>query len=324
MVDEQPLAPPQADPWESLLFRQHGVVSRRQALMFLSTKVLRGRVSSERWQLRHRGVYVTHTGPLTARQQLWAAALAVGGTTPALLGGLSALEIHGLRRFTRSVIDVVIPAARRDHDPPAGVRVHRTTVLSEVDIGAGTDPPSIQPPRAVVDAAQWARSDHEARTIIAMSFQQRLVGGDQIHEVLGRMRVVHRRTLIARTAADAREGSETVTELGLVELCRGGGLPIPSRQVYRCDSSGRTRYLDAYFDEWNIRVEVDGAHHMEAEQWWSDMSRHNALSVRGEVLLRFPGWMVRERPAEVVATIRGALLAAGWLPAADRGLRKPD
>jgi very-short-patch-repair endonuclease len=283
-------------------------------LEFFDGKVLDRRVAAKKWRAEHRGVYVTHNGPLTAPQRLWAASLAVGNGKPALLGGLSALHVLGLRRFESDAIHILLPPGRKDRDPPPAVRIHRTSRLPDEDTDWKADPPCTLAPRSVVDAAQWARTDKEARTIIAMSFQQRLVGGFQVHRALERFKVIKRRALIASTAADAMDGSETVTELDLLNLCREEGLPLPSRQVIRKDASGRQRYLDAYFDEWGIRVEVDGAHHMEADQWWSDMQRHNDLSVRGEVLLRFPAWMVRDEPAKVAAHLRQALLAAGWRP----------
>jgi very-short-patch-repair endonuclease len=242
------------------------------------------------------------------------ATLSAGNGTPALLGGMSALATAGLRNFTSDLIHVVIPARRRSSDAPDGVRVHRTSVLAATDIDANGDPPATEVARSVVDAAQWARTDREARTIIAMSFQQRLVGAGEVERILGRMTRVKRRALIRATVADAAEGSQTIAELDLVGVCREAGLPLPSRQVMREDDSGRKRYLDAYFDEWRTVVEVDGAHHMETDHWWSDMRRHNALSVRGEVLLRFPAWLVRDHPAEVAATLRDALLSAGWRP----------
>lgn len=311
---DRPLPPHDASEWEWLLFRQHGVVSRRQALQFMSARVLWRNAASGRWRAEHRGVYVTHNGPLTQHQRLWVASLAVGSGRPALLGGLSALQVLGLRRFTSSAVHVLLPSGQRDHNPPDGVRVHRTSRLPPEDIHLRADPPCTHAPRSVVDAAQWARSDTEARTIIAATFQQRLVGGDEVERVLARMPIVGRRALILSTARDARDGSETITELDFVSLCRTGGLPVPSRQVIRKDASGRKRYLDAYFDEWGIRIEIDGAHHIHVAQWWSDMERHNDLSIQGEVLLRFPAWMLRERPEEVLAKIREALLNAGWRP----------
>lgn len=311
---DRPLPHPDAGAWEWLVFRQHGVVSRKQALQFMSAKVVWRHTASGRWRTEHRGVYVTHNGPLTSPAQLWVASLAVGDGEPALLGGPSALAVLGLRRFTTRAVHVVVPSSRQVRNPPEGVRVHRTGQLPPGDVDRLADPPCTQAPRSVVDAAGWARSDNQARTIIAIAFQQRLVGGNQIEQVLDRMPVAARRSLIRRTARDAREGSETITELDVISLCRKASLPVPSRQVIRTDASGRKRYLDAFFDEWGVRVEIDGAHHMAVDQWWLDMDRHNSLSVKGEVLLRFPAWKVREHPEEVAATIRRALIEAGWRP----------
>jgi hypothetical protein len=58
--------------WELLLRRQNAVVSRRQALRFATAKVLDWRIVSGRWQRAYRAVYVTHNGPLTEQQRLWA------------------------------------------------------------------------------------------------------------------------------------------------------------------------------------------------------------------------------------------------------------
>ena len=125
---------------------------------------------------------------------------------------------------------------------------------------------------------------------------------------------MNRRALILRTARDASEGSHTISEFDIVSLCRTHGLPVPSRQVIRTDASGRRRYLDGCFDDRRIRLKNDGAHHMVVEEFWRDMQRHNDLSVRGEVVLRFPAWKVRERPDEVAEALRRALREAGWRP----------
>jgi very-short-patch-repair endonuclease len=230
------------------------------------------------------------------------------------LGGLSALIAHGLQRFDSRHIHVLLPARRRDRNAPPGIRVHRTSWLPPTQIDRALGPPATSRARSMVDAAQWASTDMEARTIVALSFQQGLVTGDEVERVLAGLPVLPRRALIGRAARDAHDGSHTLTELDLVELCRSAGLPVPSRQVRRRDASGRTRFLDAVFEDWGVRVEIDGAHHMSADEWWQDMARHNDLSRRGEVVLRFPAWLVRERPAEVLATIRRALLDAGWRP----------
>ena len=92
------------------------------------------------------------------------------------------------------------------------------------------------------------------------------------------------------------------------------GLPMPSLQRQRADATGRRRYLDVLFDEWAVHVEVDGAHHIDVRQAWADMDRQNKSWTAGIRVLRFPAWMILDRPAEVAADVRRALMAAGWRP----------
>ena len=107
---------------------------------------------------------------------------------------------------------------------------------------------------------------------------------------------VHRRGLIEEAVADARGGAHSLPEARFLRLCRDAGLPASACQVRRVDSSGRRRYLDACFDEWQVHVEIDGGHHMDVRQWWADMKRQNDLWIPGGRVLRFPAWAVRERP----------------------------
>jgi len=276
-----------------LMHRQDGVLSRRQA--------------------PHRGIVVAHNGPLSPRQRQWVAVLAAGAGRAAYLGGLSALLVLGLKNLTSRHIHVLLPARCRENNPPPGVVVHRTRSLPPRDRWRQGCPPCTTAPRSVVDAAQWAQSDSEARLIVASSFQQRLVHDGDIDDVVARMPRAYRRSLILRTAADAQGGSGTLAEIDLISLCRRFGLPLPTRQVPRLDARGRVRYLDAYWEDWKLHVEIDGSHHMSVEHWWADMSRQNELWIAGERVLRFPAWLVRERPREVLAQIRAALIAAGWV-----------
>jgi len=251
-----------------LLFRQSGVLSRRQALRYFSAKTVQHRLASGRWRRGHRAVYLTVTGPVTVNQRRWIASLAVGGGRPAVVAGLTALAVLGLRGY----------------------------------------------PDRLVHAAQWAGTDERAVTIVAAAFQQRLVGAIDVEPVLARMPRLRRRAVIAAAVADAAGGAESVVEIGFARLCRRAGLPEPSRQVVRRDGAGRKRYRDVYFDEWGVHVEVDGEQHMEVRAWSEDMRQHNEIVIAGERLLRFTSWLVRQRPDEVVAQVRAALLAAGWRP----------
>lgn len=297
-----------------LLFRQEEVISRRQALRYMSEKAVRHRLASGRWQLAHRGVYLTHNGPVTEQQRRWVAALAVGHGFVATMGGPTALAILGMRGRRGQQIHVLVSSARQFRRPPPGVVVHRTRHLPPEDRHQAGSPPCTMPARSLIDAAQWARSDEDAIAVIAAGFQQRLVGAVDMEPVLARMTWIKRRSLIVAAAADAAGGAESIAEIDFARLCRRAGLPEPSRQVVRLDSAGRRRYRDVYFDDWRVHVEIDGAQHMEVTSWYADMRQQNEIVISGERLLRFPGWKVRHREPEVAGQTRAALLAAGWRP----------
>ena len=298
--------------FEQVLARQHGVIGRRQALRYMAAGTIDRRVASGRWQVPHRGVYVTHSGPIVRQQRRWVAALAAGAGRAALLGGLSALETLGFRGFGQEGVHVLIPARSTIRRPPAGVVVHRTSRLSAADVHRLGDPPGTTPARSLIDAAQWAGTDDRARTIIAAAFQQRLVRTDDVTQVLARMMRARRRALIAEAVADCALGAHSLPEGDFLRLCRRAALPLPLLQHRRRDERGRLRYLDAYFPEWGVHVEIDGGQHTDARQWWADMERQNALWIPGERVLRFPSWVVRHRPDDVAAQVCAALEAAGW------------
>lgn len=304
--------PDAAGDFEFLLFRQDGVVSRRQALRFLSNKAIQHRLTSGRWRLAHSGVYLTQSGPVTPHKRHWIASLAAGRGRPTYLGGLSALAVLGLRGFATHQIHVLVGADRRDTNPPPGVVVHRTRRLPPEDRHPTGSPPCTMPARSMLDAAQWARTDHEAIAIIAACFQQRRVGLVDVEPVLARMSRLHRRRVIVAAVADAAGGAESPFEIDYARLCRGAGLPEPSRQVIRTDRAGRKRYRDVYFERWGVHVEIDGAQHMDVKAWYADMRQHNEAAIAGERLLRFPGWALRHRAQEVIDDTRAALIAAGW------------
>jgi hypothetical protein len=291
-----------------LLFRQDNVLTRKQALWYHSPKALRHLVESGRWQAAHPGVYVVHNGPVNASQQRWIAVLACRG----YLAGASALTVHGLRGFGPPQLHLLIPAGRRDFDSPLYVVTHRTSVLPIDHRTTVNHLPCTGPARSAVDAAQWAATDSGAAAIVAACFQQRLVQAGDMHRVLDRMTRAHRRGLIRSLIDDLAGGAGSLPEAQFLALCRRAGFPRPKLQVSRRDASGRLRYLDAYFDKYAVHVEIDGGQHREVAAWWADMRRQNDLWIAGDRVLRFPSWVVREQPDEVIAQVGAALRAAGW------------
>jgi very-short-patch-repair endonuclease len=315
VVEDVPWSVINRDPLSALIDAQEGVIARWQARQFLTSKAIEHRIVSSRWCRVHRGVYVAYGGPLTLAQRLWIAVLAASQgpslvDDPVCLAGVSALLVHGLRSITARQIDLVVPVSRRIV-APAGVVVHRSV---EIDRHPASRLPTTTIGRAVVDAAVWARSDDEARLIIAAAFQQRLVTADEIQPILDRRPTMPRHRLIAATVNDASRGSHTLGELDLVKLCRRAKLPEPTRQLRFRDRRGRLRFLDAVFDPWKVAVEIDGAHHDDVGQRWDDCDRDNALILATYTILRYPTYVVREQPERVAEEIRMALTNAGWRP----------
>lgn len=290
-----------------LIEQQDGVLSRAQALCHLSAPVVRRRLTSGRWQAPHRGVYVTHSGPLGRRELRWIAVLGTLAGHVALLGGLSALEPLGFRGFEIDEMHVLLPAPLTAKRPPKTVVVHRTTLLPRSDVHRGSGPPRTAPARSLVDAAQWQRSERRAQTIIASGLQQRLARVDDVRSVVAAMPRLRHRALISEAIAFCAEGAQSLPEAEFIRLCRNAGLPSPQMQHPRPDPAGRRRYLDAYFPEQRLHVEIDGGHHMEVRHWWADMRRQNSLWIPGERVLRFPAWAIRHRPEEVLAQLKAAL-----------------
>jgi hypothetical protein len=299
----------EASDLDLLLFRQDGVLSLAQAKLHLSVDAIRHRVRSGRWQQLHRGIFLTHNGPPTSAHREWAAVLGV--VSAAVLGGSTALSLAD-RRSGSSAIHLLVATNYQPRSVPGGVIVHRTTKLPDSHVHWLAKPPRTRPGRSVVDAAQWARTDDAARLAVADAFQRTLVTLDEVTDVLAVMPRALRRELVRRTAHDCAGGSLSIGELDYLRIGRRCGLPDPTRQAIRDDANGHRRYLDALYEPWGVHVEVDGGQHTEAKEWWADMKRQNALWIAGDRVLRFPAWAIRERPDEVFAQVRAALVAAGW------------
>jgi hypothetical protein len=306
---------------EWTLYLQEDVLTRRQALADMSLDRLRHLVNSGRWQRLRPGIFVAHTGSLTEGQRLWAATLACGDS--AVLAGLTAARADGLRRRPGTRLHVLVPAAERRPQPGRAILpatamlppivVHRTTRLPDKDLAVGR-PPRTAMPRSLVDAAQWASSDDEARAIVAAGCQQRLASPEEIFAVLQRMPRARRRAVVREVIGYAASGVEWPSEMNFDKLCRANGLPRPDRQVPRRDDGGLLRYLDAYWRQYGVHAEVDGGVHTDPEVWWADQFRQNDLWIGDEIVVRFPAWAITNRPAMVARQLRRALLRGGWRP----------
>ncbi|WP_235433838.1 hypothetical protein [Protofrankia coriariae] len=297
--------------WERIAESQDGVISVRTALRAGMTEAeIRWKLRSGRWQRPMRGVLVTHSGPITDAQMMWAAVESVGAG--AVLGGASAASFDGLRGFDGGPAVVLVDAARHVTRRP-GVIIRRSHHLGSDDVYPRRSPPRTRLPRSVVDMASWAPDEEDARAVLAAAVQQRLVTVAELRRVVERRGPLRRNRLITDTLSDLGDGAHSVAEILYRKIENRYGLPAARRQP-RIDAGGSRYHLDVWYETWRVWVEIDGGYHREVRQWWDDLARQNAGVLQDRLILRFPVHVLRTEPRLVAEQVATALRQRGWEP----------
>jgi hypothetical protein len=142
---------------------------------------------------------------------------------------------------------------------------------------------------------------------MAAAVQQRLVSVAQLREELVAAGAVRRRRLLLQVLGDIGGGSQSFAEIDAHRLFRRAGLPPPQRQAIHADAAGRRRYLDLFWPEQRLCVEIDGAFHRDEQEWRLDLERQNDLVAEGIRVVRIPVVLLRADPAKAVRQVARAL-----------------
>jgi len=267
-------------------------------------------IAAGRWVRHGTQTISVRDAPLGEVARRWRAVWEVGEDI-AVVDGVSALQAAGLTGWSEDVVHVSI---LHRHDPTrlAGVTVHKVIRRVEGEVvGAGA--PRTTPAVAAIRAAHWAVSDRQAATILAMAVQQRLVTGDQLVATRRRVRGRTRRAFITQIAHDVADGAHSLHELDFAGACRSRDMPVPTRQAVRSGTDGRV-YMDVYFEEYRLVIEIDGAGHLWGLTGVADALRANQVVIDGDRVLRINviGWRLdRESFLDQVE----AALASDWAQA---------
>ena len=298
--------------WEETALEQDGVLSRQQALSGgLSEDQWQWRLDALRWQPLVPGIVVTHTGPVTAGQQRWAAVL-VAGPGACLSGDAALLEL-GMRLGGPSVLHVAVPAGRevRPRVLTTGVRVlpREVSALDRLRHPVRR-PPTVRVAPAVLHSAAWAVSDRAAEWRVAAAVQARLAVPGDLRRALDDLPRLPRRRLVLTVLDDVELGAQAAGELEFLRFLRLWRLPAPDR-LQRPVRAGRLRYLDAWWERQRVAAELDGAHHRDVATWEDDLLRANDVLVAGRpdrtVLLRFTPGNLRHDGVRVAAQLAAVL-----------------
>lgn len=295
------------DPLADLLHRQHGVLSRAQALAGgLPEHDVRRRIRRREWVVVHPGVYVEHTGPLTTHQRHWAAVLAMA---PAALSHASALAV-ATGAPPPAVIHVMVDRDRVVA-PPGGVVRHRVAGF-ESKLHPAASPPRQRLEEAVLDVAAESQRDLDAVAVLCEVVGARRTTPARVRAALDARSRLSRRALLGQVLDDLEAGACSALEQGyLRRVERPHGLPTAGRQVR---ASGRgTVYRDVEYRPWGLLVELDGrAFHTSVRDRTRDLGRDLAAAVAGQETVRL-GWGQVYAGACATAAAIGALLRRrGW------------
>ncbi|NLG21978.1 MAG: type IV toxin-antitoxin system AbiEi family antitoxin domain-containing protein [Actinomycetales bacterium] len=283
---------------------QHDGVARRKDLRAagLTDADIRAEVEAGRWTRLGRHTIGITVGSAEGRARRWWAVWESG--PGAVLDGEAALLEAGLTNWTLShnQITVSLPSGCKGHPLPGVRRSHPRRLGDTVTAGLPRTAPAV----AAVRAAQRASSDRQSATILAMTVQQRLVRPEALLAEWQRVHRSPRKAFLTTVIRDICDGAHSLGELDFAALCRGRGLPAPSRQVLRKGPNG-SYYLDVYWEDLDLHIEVDGFHHQVGMAVVSDAVRQNEIALNQDVTLRIPVLGLRTQPEKFLEQVERGL-----------------
>jgi hypothetical protein len=287
--------------WFDLAQPQEGVVARRQlGDLGVRQSEIRRHLRVGRWAERTPTVLTTTTGPLSWEQRLWVAALHAG--PGALIGGLTAAKVHGLRNWDRDDITVLVDD-EQSFDHVDGVDFVRT----RRPLGTWVDPTSELPLARIEPAillfAGYEEHPRTAQGAISAVVQQRLSTPERLRECLDTMRPLRRARDFRQLLRDLAGGAQSMAEIDVGRACREFGLVPPKRQRPRLDRDGKQRFTDCEWDLPDGRtlvLEVDGGFHVEVIHYGDDLKRQRKLRTTRRIVVRCTAYEIRHEPDAVM------------------------
>ena len=279
---------------------QAGLISWRQLHTIGVTRAeARAQLRARRWQRLSGEVLSTTTGPLSREQRLWLGVLHAGGD--AMLAGLTAARVHGLRNWDRDTITVAV-ANPHSFEPIEGFRFFRSRRPPQLLRADGLLPVcKIEP--AVLMFAAYERNRRTAHGAITACVQQRLTTPAVLAGWLDLLKPLRRAVEFRALISDLDGGVQSLAERDVRRACLEFGVAEPTRQRKRRDRSGRVRYTDC---EWKLPdgrilvLEVDGAFHDDFLQAMDDRARARKLTDDRTIVISCSAYEIRYHPASVM------------------------
>lgn len=298
----------------AILGKQHGVISRRQAVACAMTPTaLRYRLRPDGpWQAVLPGVYREGHGRLSDQQRA-VAAFVYAGRAIAVTGN-AAIAWHGSPVKRSEFVDVLVPLHHKRSD--AGfARLHRTSQELGVICQDGA---VVYAPldRAIIDAARQLTELPEIRELVASAVQRGKLMVGHLARELEKAGPVAGSARVRLVLAEVADGVRSAAEADLRTLIIQARLPTP---LYNPDLFAGGQFLarpDAWWPEAGVAVEVDSmAWHLSPSDYERTQIRHDRMIAQGIRVLHFNPRYLRSAKREVAQQIRATLAqSAGALP----------
>jgi very-short-patch-repair endonuclease len=301
MRDEFRRADP-ANPLDALSVRQHGLITRAQALSVLSRAEFEYRVGSGQLVVVRRGVYRCQGAQPTWRQRMMAVCLSV--PDPVVASHRSAGRLWELEDVPRADPEITVPRGRSVRLP--GVYTHRAD-LPASDITKRFEIPVTTIARTLLDLSSVVDPVTLARVVDDSLRRRYLIIEDLATRVAACNRGGRRRLLALKAIVEARGrdyvSGDSVWEDRLFNWIVEEGLPTPDRQVWVIINEKSYR-IDMGYVALKIAIEFDGYewHHLRSK-FDSDRERITALQLAGWLVLSFTSSSSKEH---VIGSIKHA------------------
>jgi hypothetical protein len=248
------------------------------------------------WRRLAPGIVKLDNGPVT-RADRRRAALLLGGPG-AVLTGLDALELHGMRRMPSpsGPVHVLIPGERRRAGDGLAL-VERTDRLPPAVPGRW---PLAPVARAALDAARRLESRDEVRALLAEVVQRGCCVPAELNAELadgsGRGTRLAREVLL-----EISDGVRSVAEADAREIAERSGLPAPMWNAKLYDRHGRFIAMpDAWFDDVGLAWEIDSREfHLSPADYDRTLERQSVMTAEGIVVLHSLPRKLRHRRGAV-------------------------
>ena len=285
------------------LHLQHGVLTRAQALEFLTPKALQHRLRpGGPWQVLLPGVYLPSTGTPEFASKVMAAQLWAGPGS-CITGSAALAFLHVAGRRSAGTVEVLVPHGLRGTSRDYVV-VHRTRRMP-ASLYCDGQIRYAEAQRAVADAARSMRRLSDVRTVVGSAVQQYLCTVGQLTDEL---RPDRRDRLLRSVIAEVADGIRTAPEGELRQLMRGSGLPQPLYNPSLFIGDSFLAKPDAWWQEAGVAAEMDSKEfHLLPEDWNKTMARGRRMTAAGIAVLHISPSQLREQPQQILAEIAAAL-----------------